>query len=82
MPFRPIPCALFIRYLISLGLVVRGGKGSHQKWNYPADQRQLRRSIVIRPGKDKDIPALHIRSCAMDLGKTMQQVYDEIEKLK
>ena len=82
MPFRNIPRDLFIRYLKSLGLVPVGMKGSHQKWNYPKGKTQLHRTIVIRPGKDRDIPAFHIRSCANDLGKSMQAVYDEIEKLK
>ena len=81
MPYKPIAVALFIRYLESLGLVAVGMKGSHQKWNYPKGQRQLPRSIVIRPSKDKDIPAFHIKSCAMDLGKTISQVYEEIRLL-
>lgn len=82
MPFRPIPRELFIQYLKSLGLIVVGSKGSHQKWNYPKGKPQLRRSIVVRPSKDRDIPPFHIRSCANDLGKTMQQVYDEIQTIK
>lgn len=79
MAYRPIPIQLFIRYLKSLGLVPNSKmKGSHQKWNYPKGKQQLRRSIVIRPSKDRDVPAHHIRSCAMDLGKSMDQVYAEI----
>ena len=80
MPFKPIPRELFIRYLQSLGLIPTGIRVA-SKMELSSGKTQLRRSIIIRPSKDRDIPAEHIRSCAKDLGKTMQMIYDEIKSL-
>jgi hypothetical protein len=82
MPNKPIPIRLFIRYLKSLGLIPLGCEGSHEKWNYPPDKQQLQRPIIIRPGKDKDVPAHHIRSTASSLGIDVIDLYKAVNKLK
>jgi len=67
--FKPIPTALFIRYLKAKGLVGYGRKSgtSHEVWDYPRDRPGPPRPIVIRP-EYAEIPARHVQTSLLALG--------------
>lgn len=72
---RPIKTKNFIKYLHHLGCKKKGVNASHHKYKCP----NCHRSIIIREA-DKEIPPMHIRSCAKTLNVTVQQIYNWIEK--
>ena len=49
--------------------------GSHELWNHP--DKPFLRPVTIRK-KDKDIPALHVKTNADTMGITLEQLYYEI----
>jgi len=72
---RPVKTKCFIKYLLHLGCEKKGVKASHHKYKCPNCQRP----IIIREA-DKEIPPMHVRSCAKTLGVSVQTIYDWIEK--
>lgn len=69
MAYKPIPTALFIKYLRAKGLVGYGRKSgtSHEVWDRPRGEVGLPRPIVIRPDYP-EVPARHIQTSLLALG--------------
>lgn len=78
MAYKPIPTALFIRYLRKKGLESFGMKGSHEKWDYPG--KKLLRPVMIRPAED-EIPPLHVKTNLDTLGITHDGFEKELVEL-
>lgn len=76
MPHRPIRIKDWIRFLKAIGLVELPGTSgtSHCQWNYPKESgMSLSRPITFRKS-EKDIPALHIKTCLRTLNMTWEDM--------
>ena len=82
MGIKQIPSKLFIKYLISLGLVYVRTKGDHDIWNYPDGhpRGKLIRPVVLR-SKEKDIPVDHISTNLKTLGISNTQFEQAIKDM-
>lgn len=71
--FRPLPTACWENYLTSLGFTCKRTKGSHDQW--------VKRGFRTIPvwGNEKEIPALHLKTSARSLGKTLADIYSWAE---
>jgi hypothetical protein len=72
---RPVKTKCWIAYLAFLNCQYKSTKASHVHYKCP----NCLRTITFRD-KDKEIPALHLKTNLTTLGKTLQELYDWVEK--
>ena len=68
--YRPLPTKCIMAFLTKHGFYHDRTKGSHDIWKKKGNQR----SVPIRE-RDKEVPALHIKTCCKVIGCTMEDVY-------
>lgn len=72
---RPVKTKCFVAFLLAHNCVFKRSKASHFHYKCP----NCYRTITIRE-TDKEIPAFHIKTNVSTMGKTLQDVYDWIDK--
>ncbi|WP_374759059.1 type II toxin-antitoxin system HicA family toxin [Dyadobacter chenwenxiniae] len=72
---RPVKIKDWIRFLEAHGCHYVREKASHEHWKCPG----CFRTITHRPAY-KDIPALHLRTNLATMGKSLEYLYNWIEK--
>ena len=72
---RPVKTKCWIKFLEAHGCQYKRTKASHDHYKCPG----CFRTITFR-GKDKAIPPLHLQTNLKTMGKTLQELYDWIEK--
>lgn len=71
---RPVRVKCWEKFLEFKGCKYRSTEASHDKWHCPGCFRS-----IIHRGKDKDIPAFHIRSNLKTMGIPVKEFYDWIK---
>jgi len=69
--YRPLPTKCWEKFLTEQGFKYIRTKASHDQWT----KKGCLRTITLR-SKDKDIPALHLKTSCRTIGVTMQFVYE------
>jgi hypothetical protein len=78
MGIKAIPTKDFILFLESKGLVYRGTKASHDK--YDRIDKPLKRPVIIRSNY-KEIPLLHIHTNLKTLGVSKEEFNEFLRNL-
>ncbi len=73
--YRPLPTKCWEKYLRSIGFNYARTKASHDQWT----KKGCFRSITVR-GKDKEVPALHLKTSSRTIGVSLETIYDWAEK--
>lgn len=72
---RPVKTKCWIKFLEANNCRYKRTKASHEHYKCPG----CFRTITFRT-KDKSIPPLHLRTNLATMGKSLQELYDWIEK--
>lgn len=72
--FRPLPTRCFVAFLLLNGFTYNRTTASHDVYT----RKGTFRSVIIRE-KDKDIPALHLKTNCQTIGCTLDVLYNWAE---
>lgn len=67
--FRPLPTACWIALLTMLGYTEKRISSSHHQWTKPG-----KRTIPVW-GNEKEIPAMHMKTCGRGMGWSLNDIY-------
>lgn len=72
---RPIKTKCWIAFLIANGCEYIRTKASHDHYKCPCSLR-----TITHREKDKEVPALHLKTNLTTMGKTLQELYEWVDK--